>query len=822
MMLLGMFVIRYHLALYAQTPRPELEKLAKDIVEPLDIQMSPDGKYALLFEINEDSKVSLIISETEKPFRKIRKTNVSKNFFLSNDVLVLQVGSVFQKIDLKSQKESEIQNIKTIDFLEDEKQLLIHYDSSKNNMLEIYDDHFILRKRIESVLRWQKTEGDLIIFENKGEKKNLLKVSSDGSSYRTIWSSENEVYKVAKSDTEKEGYVVSVSAAKGLKTYFVGSDLTIVELDDPSISKYVQITVKKSSDANAVFMTLSDRLPLDDQTVSIWYGKEQDLSNYFYGERPSTDILWYPEEKKVVRLDTNYIGYTGIGRSNLFLRKKKDRRMVDVKERIYRVDQEDIHLWNSVTREDRFLGKDGDVMYFDREGNFILRYIEANWKLLETKTMTDKIVEMPATAVPCFSLSGTILWSSKGELWEQNTNDLQKKKIVSVNADIIEILNKKQKSTEAGVNRRYQYMDDRYLLIATHQNNDLRSTYYMLDQGKKLVIVPESTDRIKHLQASKDGRRFMWTEENYNKPPVVMVKIKSSASRVVYQFNAHDIGIKKINKKQLYYKGVNNEDLQASLFLSTDFDSQKKYPVVLWIYEKQQEFTDKYLVPTFKNTRGFNARLLLESGYMVLMPDINYDDRGSALSALHCINNVMDELSKVEQVDMRNIALMGQSLGGYETNFIATQSNRFAAYISGAGASDIIHMANSFNYNFQSPDYYRFEQGPFKIRASFEENKQKYFDNNPLYHVSKVNAPMLLWTGTEDKNVDQEETRTFFSALRKYRKTVIALFYKGEAHTITQYPAQKDYTLRMLDWYDYFLRGKRDITWIDKQMKDAY
>lgn len=822
MMLLGMFVIRYHLALYAQTPRPELEKLAKDIVEPLDIQMSPDGKYVLMFEINEDSKVSLIISETQKPFRKIRKTNVSKNFFLSNDVLVLQLGSVFQRIDLKSQKESEIQNIKTIDFLEDEKQLLIHYDNSKNNMLEIYDDHFILRKRIESVLRWQKTEGDLIIFENKGEKKNLLKISSDGRSYRTIWSSENEVYKVAKSDTEKEGYVVSVSAAKGLKTYFVRSDLTSVELDDPSISKYTQITVKKSSDSNAVFLTLSDRLTVDDQTVSIWYGKEKDLSNYFYGERPSTDILWYPEEQKVVRLDTNYIGYTGIGRSNLFLRKKKDRGMVDVKERIYRVNQEDIHLWNSVTGEDRFLGKDGDVMYFDREGNFILRYIEANWILLETKTMTDKILEMPAKAVPYFSSSGTILWSSKGELWEQNTNDLQKKKLMSVKADSIEILNKKQKSTEAGINRKYQYMDDRYLLIATHQNNDLRSTYYMLDQGKKLVIIPESTDRVKYLQASKDGTRFMWTEENYNKPPVVMAKIKSSASRVVYQYNAHDIGVKKITKKQLFYKGVNNEDLQASLFLPADFDSQKKYPVVLWIYEKQQEFTDKYLVPTFKNTRGFSARLLLESGYMVLMPDINYDDRGSALSALHCINNVMDELSKIEQVDMRNIALMGQSLGGFETNFIATHSDRFAAYISGAGASDIIHMANSFNYNFLSPDYYRFEQGPFKIRASFEENKQKYFDNNPLYNASKVNAPMLLWAGTDDKNVDQEETRTFYSALRKYRKTVVALFYTGEGHSLGSYTAKKDLTLRTLDWYDYFLRGTRDALWIDKQMKDAY
>lgn len=416
-------------------------------------------------------------------------------------------------------------------------------------------------------------------------------------------------------------------------------------------------------------------------------------------------------------------------------------------------------------------------MYFDKEGNFILRHVKANWKLLETKTMTDKIIDILSKAVPYFSSLGTILWSSKGELWEQNKNDLQKEKIMSVNADSIEILNKVKKSTEAGFHRKYYYLDDHYLLIAAHHDKNLQSTYYMLDQGKKLVIIPENTDRIKHLQASNDGENFIWTDENYNKPPVVMAKIKSSASRTVYQYNAQDKGAKKIAKKKLYYKGVNNEDLQARLFLPPYFDSKKKYPVVLWIYEKQQELTDKYLVPTFKNTRGFNARLLLESGYLVLIPDINCNDRGAALAALDCINDVLDELSKVEQVDMKKIALMGQSFGGYETNFIAAHSNRFAAFISGASMSYIIHMGNSL---------------------------------------------ILLWTGTEDKNVDQEETRTFFSALRKYRKIVIALFYTGEAHTLTKYPAQKDYTLRMLDWYDYFLKDKRNIPWINKQMKGAY
>ena len=820
MMLLGMLVVKYQLICYAQTPRPELEKLTKDIVEPFLAQMSPDGKFVVLSEINENSEVSLTISETQKPFRKIRRPSGAKYFFLGNDVLVLFSGNVLQKINLKTFDESEIQNVKAIDFIEDEKLLLVHYDDSKDNVLEIYDQRFIIKQKIESVLRWKKTEGEVIVFKSEGSKKKLLKISSDGVSNKVIWLSGEDIYNVFKSESAEGGYVVSLTGTSGLKTYYVKPDLSTVELNNTSIGSYDQIAVKQSSDVNAIFLTLSKTLPLDNKTVSIWYGQENDLSNYFYGERPSIDILWYPEEQRVVELDTDYIGYTGLGKSNMFLRRKMDHKMIDKNDIIYRDHLAEIYLWNFSTGKEIQLGEDGGKMYFDKKGNYILRFAEAGWKLFDTRTMEDRMLNIPKTAVPHFSAE-TILWSLKGELIEQDLKDFQKKRIFSSNADSIEILNTVKKSTEVGIHRKYYYLDDHFVLLATHNKNDLKSTYYKIEAGKKQVVIPETTDRVKFLQTNKDGNKFVWIEENYNKTPIVMAKQRHSVSNLVHLYNTQDTTAKGISKRQLYYKGVNNEDLQASLFIPADFDPQKKYPVVLWIYEKQQEFTDKYLVPTFKNTRGFNARLLLESGYIVLMPDINYGIQGAGLSALFCINNVLDELSKVEQVDMKRLALMGQSFGGYETNFIATHSDRFAAYISGAGVSDIINHSNSFNHNFKSPDYYRVENGQYRMSERFEDNKQKYFNNNPLYHTSKVNAPILLWSGTEDKNVDQEESRTFFTALRKYRKTAVALFYNGEGHSLTKYDAQRDLTLRVLDWYDYFLKEKRNIPWIDKQMKDA-
>jgi dipeptidyl aminopeptidase/acylaminoacyl peptidase len=194
---------------------------------------------------------------------------------------------------------------------------------------------------------------------------------------------------------------------------------------------------------------------------------------------------------------------------------------------------------------------------------------------------------------------------------------------------------------------------------------------------------------------------------------------------------------------------------------------------------------------------------------MVLLPDINNTgDQGPGIAALHCVNAVLNELQKVEQVDMTKVGLLGQSFGGYETNFIATQSDRFEAYVSGASISDIINTSFAFNYNFFSADYYRYEDGQFRL-GKFTDNKEKYYRNNPLYFADQVKSPMLLWTGTADKNVNPEQTRSFYNALRKYRKLVVALFYKDELHSLMGKEQRNDLTVKMIEWFDYFLRARK-------------
>lgn len=108
------------------------------------------------------------------------------------------------------------------------------------------------------------------------------------------------------------------------------------------------------------------------------------------------------------------------------------------------------------------------------------------------------------------------------------------------------------------------------------------------------------------------------------------------------------------------------------------------------------------------------------------------------------------------------------------------------------------------------------------MKGSFVNQRQKYLDNNPIYAASNINAPMLLWAGTADTNVDPQESISIFNVLRKYRKHVVLLNYRNENHSLGKVPAQKDLSIRILEWFDYHLYGKKDVDWINKQMKDAF
>ncbi len=280
-----------------------------------------------------------------------------------------------------------------------------------------------------------------------------------------------------------------------------------------------------------------------------------------------------------------------------------------------------------------------------------------------------------------------------------------------------------------------------------------------------------------------------------------------------------DVTAKKI-KQEIYNFTAVGKNLKGILYYPIDYDAKKKYPMVVHIYQVQRTLRNDYLSPNNISPIGFQIRTLMERGYFVYLPDIEQGINGPGMSALECVNSALDAVSKNISIDQKRIALAGQSYGGYETNFIATQSDRFNTYISGAGNSDLIRNYYTYTYQFNRPYYFQFETGQYQMGTSPAEDKHRYLLNSPILKVENVHSPILLWAGKKDENVQWDQVTEFYVGLRRYQKQVIALFYPNGNHDFLHHPLEeKDRDTRILEWFDYFLKDKKDVLWINRQMK---
>ncbi|SUX48809.1 x-prolyl-dipeptidyl aminopeptidase [Chryseobacterium indoltheticum] len=530
-------------------------------------------------------------------------------------------------------------------------------------------------------------------------------------------------------------------------------------------------------------------------------------------------ILWYPLGNRIVVTDhQDYSPVAAVGRSGLFTRSAVDHEQVDKNDKTAIETVESYFIFDPKTRENTPFANTSRSFVIDSRGKFIL-YIDGNqwfcYNTSERRILPELSVQKDA--VPYFVSSEEILWVVGNKLLSQNLKTLKKKLVASFVCDSLEILNvKRDKSLmESNIISQSVDLNDKIVIKLINDKQDT-SSLVMWNRKKSKVIIEHTKDRISDFIFDATFKRYCWIAENYNRSPEIKTTGNFGAANSFY-ITAGSSSSAKITMQELKYKGIQGEDLSAAVYFPPDYSEHKKYPVAVSIYEMQNKNYNRYLKPTYKNSRGFNERLFLEMGYIVMLPDINNGgSQGPGITALHNVNAALDELAKIKQADMKTVGLVGQSFGGYETNFIATHSDRFAAYISGASIADIVNTSFAFNYNFFSADYYRYEDGQFKL-GKFTDDKEKYYKNNPLYYAEKVNSPMLLWAGTIDKNVNPEQTRSFYNALRKYRKPVVALFYENEQHSLMGYQQRKDLTIRMIEWFDYFLRGKKGVEWIGKQ-----
>ena len=139
-------------------------------------------------------------------------------------------------------------------------------------------------------------------------------------------------------------------------------------------------------------------------------------------------------------------------------------------------------------------------------------------------------------------------------------------------------------------------------------------------------------------------------------------------------------------------------------------------------------------------------------------------------------DSVTGALAMVEQgrADRNRLAIRGGSAGGFTTLQALTSSDIFAAGASHYGIGDLESLARE-THKFES----RYLDS---IIGPYPECKDVYADRSPIHHVDRLNSPMILFQGTEDKAVPPNQATRMADALRAKGLPVALVMFEGEGH----------------------------------------
>jgi dipeptidyl aminopeptidase/acylaminoacyl peptidase len=299
---------------------------------------------------------------------------------------------------------------------------------------------------------------------------------------------------------------------------------------------------------------------------------------------------------------------------------------------------------------------------------------------------------------------------------------------------------------------------------------------------------------------SEDASTIVYSKTDGDVPPEVWVSDNSfSKPRQLTELNPWIKNIKLTKSELISYLNVDGKKLYGILYYPIDYDPQKTYPLVAEIYET-----------FFDNGFNANMNLLANQGWFGFRPsvdlEIGFPGEAWVKGVTTAINTVIDR----GLVDENKLGVHGTSYGGYATNLLITQTNRFAAAINISGKVNIISFLGD-SEKITTRNYIAAEEGQDRIGATLWEQPQKYIAHSAIMFADRIDTPLLMLSGEDDWNVPETNQREMYYALRRLEKKVTWVNYMRAGHGAGRAGTHEDFLdhwNRIFDWYSTYFSEK--------------
>ncbi len=262
----------------------------------------------------------------------------------------------------------------------------------------------------------------------------------------------------------------------------------------------------------------------------------------------------------------------------------------------------------------------------------------------------------------------------------------------------------------------------------------------------------------------------------------------------------------------IHYQDADGRPLSAMLCKPANFDPNRKYPTIFYIYERLSQIVNRFMTPA--PTVVIDPAFYTSNGYVVVMPDIVYTTGHPGQSAYRGVMAAADAVVKRGIADENALGLEGHSWGGYETCYIVTQTGRFRAAEAGAIVGNMTSASGAVGASSGRSRQFKYEQNQSRIGATLQASPGLYIENSPVFQAHRVTTPLLLLHNDHDDIVPWPQAVEFFLALRRHGKEAYLFNYNGELHSLRRRADQQDFARRMHQFFDHFLKGAPAPAWM--------
>ena len=320
---------------------------------------------------------------------------------------------------------------------------------------------------------------------------------------------------------------------------------------------------------------------------------------------------------------------------------------------------------------------------------------------------------------------------------------------------------------------------------------------------------------FRRLDKAKDAEVYMFSRESFREYPEVWVagaglENPRALSDVGNQQDAFTWGTAEL----VQWTSLDGQKLDGVLYKPDGFDPGQKYPLMVYFYEKLSSTLFSHYVPR-PSRSSINRSFYVSRGYLLFVPDIPYKNGYPGESAMNAIMPGITSLMDAGYVDEDRIGIQGHSWGGYQIAYMVTQTNLFAAAEAGAPVSNMTSAYGGIRWASGLSRMFQYEKTQSRIGGTLWDAQHRYIDNSPLFQADKVTTPLLMMHNDEDGAVPWYQGIEYFVALRRLGRPVWLLNYNGEAHGLRNLHNQRDWAIRMQQFFDHYLMDAPAPVWLE-------